>query len=120
MKLKITVIPLTSLIVILCLILELIIYQEISLFQTINLTFIAASPFLIISLFWAVLYSGAFDFFHYSMKKVTAKMRNEENFEEIKGMPLSKSVGRGYQFPLKVGTSLLALSLIGLFIYYFI
>lgn len=119
MKIKFTVIKLTSIIFILCLVLELIIYRNISFLQTTNITFVAASLFLIISLFWAVLYSGAFDFFHYSMKKVTAKMRREENSEELEDIPLSKSVGQGYKFPLTIGISLLFISLIALLFYYF-
>ncbi|MGB3161443.1 DUF3899 domain-containing protein [Carnobacterium sp.] len=119
MKLKISVLNLTSIIVILCLILELIIYKKISFFFTTNILFAVASFFLIISLFWSVLYSGAFDFFHFSMKKVTTRMRREDNSEEVENIPLSKSVGHGYKMPLKVGLLLLIISLVTLFFHYF-
>lgn len=120
MKNKFTVIKSTSLIFILCLILEFILYKKINPFQTTNITFSAASIFLIISLFWAVLYSGAFDFFHYSMKKVTAKMRQDEEPEDLEEVSLSKSVGQGYKFPLKIGINLLIISLVALLLHYFI
>lgn len=119
MKIKFAVIKLTSIILVLCLILELIVFQKISFLQTTNITFAAASLFLIISLFWAVLYSGAFDFFHFSMKKVTARLRREDNEEDNDVIPLSKSVGQGYKVPLKIGTLLLFISLVALFFYYF-
>ncbi|MEG0497700.1 MAG: DUF3899 domain-containing protein [Carnobacterium sp.] len=120
MKTKFAVIKLTSIIFILCLILELVVFRKINLLQTTNITFAVASLFLIISLFWAVLYSGSFDFFHFSMKKVTARIRREDNEADVEGIPLSKSVGQGYKFPLKVGILLLSISLVALFIYYFV
>ncbi|WP_414839945.1 DUF3899 domain-containing protein [Carnobacterium sp. TMP28] len=118
MKKKITPIKITSIILIMCFILELISYQKISFLQTTNNTFAAASFFLIISLLWAVFYSGAFDFFHYSMKKVTTKIRREDISEQTDIIPLSKSVGQGYKYPLKVGILLMLISLLSLVFYY--
>lgn len=118
---KFAVIKLTSIILILCLILELVVFRKISFLQTTNITFAVASLFLIISLFWAVLSSGSFDFFHFSMKKVTARIRREEEDEaDVESIPLSKSVGQGYKLPLKVGILLLSISLVALFFYYFV
>ncbi len=118
MKAKLTVKNLIILILALCLIAELFIYHKISFLQTTNFTFIVSSLFLIIGLFWAVLHSGAFDFFHFSMKKVTSKLRREELSEETEQVPLSAAVGKGYIFPLKVGFGLLIICLVTLLGYY--
>ncbi|SEK28256.1 protein of unknown function [Carnobacterium iners] len=119
MKKKFTPLKITSIILFLCLILELSIYQKISFLQTTNITFSAASLFLIISLLWSVFYSGAFDFFHYSMKKVTTKIHREDLSEQTDIIPLSKSVGQGYKLPLKVGILLMLISMLSLIFHYF-
>lgn len=116
MRFKLTATNLIIIILILCLISELILYQKISFLQTTNLTFMIAGAFLIIGLFWATLHSGVFDFFHYSLRRVAAIAKRKEPLvdDETELMALSRAVGTGYKYPLKVGFGLLIICLIAL------
>lgn len=87
-----------------------------------NSLFLVALPLVIIGLFGFVLSQGAFDFFHYSMKKV-AKLRKrkqdtDEIEEDIDPQALSRSIGKGYRSFLTVGMILLILSILFLWDYY--
>ncbi|MBT2731189.1 DUF3899 domain-containing protein [Carnobacterium sp. ISL-102] len=105
----------------LCLLIELIAYKELSFYHTTNLTFYGASLFLIIGLFGASFSSGFFDFFNYSMRKTAFNIRKgKHSDEEFTIKPLSKLIGKGYFLFLKVGSALLAVSLITLLAYYLI
>lgn len=121
MKQKITPIHIFLVSLLLCLLIELIVYKELSFYHTTNLTFYGASLFLIIGLFGASFSSGFFDFFNYSMRKAAFNIRKSRHSEEEFSIkPLSKLIGKGYFFFLKVGSALLLVSLLTLLAYYLI
>lgn len=96
-------------------------YQTLQWIPLANSLFLVSLPLLIIGLFGFVLSRGTFDFFHYSMKKVTKLRKKEKDTDEIEedNHPdaLSKSVGKSYQSILTVGMILLALSIVFLWDY---
>jgi len=84
-----------------------------------NTLFLIALPILIIGLFGMVLAAETFDFFHYSMRKMTKlkKNKNDGDSEEIDPHALSRAIGTGYRSVLTVGFILLILSIICLWDY---
>lgn len=119
MKQKLTPGHLFIVLLLLCILIELIVYKEITFYNTTNLTFYGASFFLIIGLFGATLSSGFFDFFHYSMRKISFNIRKSKHSdEEFNIKPLSKVVGVGYHYFLKVGSALLAVCILTLIAYF--
>ena len=96
-------------------------YQTLQWIPLANSLFLVALPLLIIGLFGFVLSRGTFDFFHYSMKKITKLRRKKNDTDEIEedNHPdaLSRSVGKSYQSILTVGMILLALSIVFLWDY---
>lgn len=119
MKQKITPIRVFMVSLLLCILIELIAYKEFSFYHTTNLTFYGAALFLIIGLFGASFSSGFFDFFNYSMRKVAFNIRKSKHSdEEFSIQPLSKIIGKGYHFFLKIGSALLVVSLLALLAYY--
>ncbi|SDQ50818.1 DUF3899 domain-containing protein [Carnobacterium viridans] len=121
MKQTFTPIRIFLTILFLCILFELIIYGELSFYHTTNLTFYGAALFLILGLFGATLSSGFFDFFNYSMRKAAFNIRKGRNSdEELHVKPLSKVVGKGYHFFLKVGSALLIVCVLTLLAYYLI
>lgn len=121
MKQTFTPIRIFLTILFLCILFELIIYGELSFYHTTNLTFYGAALFLILGLFGATLSSGFFDFFNYSMRKAAFNIRKGRNSdEELHVKPLSKVIGKGYYFFLKVGSALLIVCALTLLAYYLI
>lgn len=121
MKQTFTPIRIFLTILFLCILFELIIYGELSFYHTTNLTFYGAALFLILGLFGATLSSGFFDFFNYSMRKAAFNIRKGRNSdEELNVKPLSKVIGKGYYFFLKVGSALLIVCVLTLLAYYLI
>lgn len=96
-------------------------YQTLQWIPLANSLFLVALPLLIIGLFGFVLSKGTFDFFHYSMKKVTKLRRKKKDADEIEedNSPdaLSRSVGKSYQSILTIGMILLVLSILFLWDY---
>ncbi|AGY81332.1 DUF3899 domain-containing protein [Carnobacterium inhibens] len=119
MKQKFTPIRVFMIVIVLCVLLELIMYKEISFYHTTNITFYGASFFLIIGLFGASLSSGFFDFFHFSMRKAAFNIRKgRHSDDEFHVKPLSKVVGNGFSFYLKVGSGLLLVCILTLIAFY--
>ena len=96
-------------------------YETLQWIPLANSLFLVALPLLIIGLFGFVLSKGTFDFFHYSMKKVTKLRKKKQDTDEIEEdndpNTLSKSVGKSYQSILTIGLILLALSIVCLWDY---
>lgn len=90
-----------------------------------NLLFLIALPLLVIGLFGLVLSKGTFDFFHYSMKKVSRsrkKKKDDEDFEDGEKDnldALSSSVGKSYQSILTIGFIIFIISILLLWDYIF-
>ncbi|SFK03448.1 protein of unknown function [Marinilactibacillus piezotolerans] len=117
-KSNVLTISITS--IILIFILEFILYKEISFFHTTNVFFYPAGICLIIGLFSLVIRSGAFDFFYYSFKKATRRLRknNLEDESNLSVSYLSKTFGTYYLFFIKVGSILMTISLMALIGHY--
>lgn len=115
MKNKLTANNTILVLLVLTFLLQLIFFQEITFLHTTNITFIIAAIFLMIGLFWATLAVGTFDSLHFV--KRSRKQLDEEDSDII---PLSKKVGKGYVFPLKIGAAFFFLclfSLIGFYVF---
>lgn len=91
-----------------------------------NLLFLIALPLLIIGLFGLVLSKGTFDFFHYSMKKVSRSRKKKKDDEDFEGDEeednldaLSSSVGKSYQSILTIGFIVFIISILLLWDYIF-
>jgi len=97
-------------------------YQTVQWIPLANSLFLVALPLVIIGLFGFVLSNGAFDFFHYSMKKVAKLRKRKQDTDEIEEdndpQVLSKSIGQGYRSVLTVGMILLVLSILFLWDYF--
>lgn len=110
----------SSILAILIFILEFILYKEITFIYTTNIFFYPASFFLIIGLFSLVIRSGSFDFFYYSFKKATRRLRKNtlEEDSDITVSYLSDTFGTHYLFFVKVGSILMTISLMALIGHY--
>jgi len=85
--------------------------------------FYIAGPFLIVSLFGAVLKDGTFDFFHRTWKRFGQRLFKPQQIKKDDSddlHQLSRSVGTWYKTGLKLGSSFLILSLIFLTLFYII
>ena len=98
-------------------ILELFLDHKLTFLGTTNLFFFPAGFFLITGLFSLVLYSGSFDFFHYSLRKAALrfKRQSEEDYEIV---PLSKSVGSTHRYLISMGIGFMFICLLALIGYY--
>ncbi|SFH51256.1 DUF3899 domain-containing protein [Pisciglobus halotolerans] len=117
MKKKFTPLNTWIVLTILLFILEWIMERDITFLNTTNLFFFPAGFFLIIGLFSLAIYSGSFDFFHYSMRKAGQRMK-KQNEEDYPIRPLSQSVGTVHRFFITVGTGLMVICLLALMGFY--
>ncbi|GEL66620.1 DUF3899 domain-containing protein [Marinilactibacillus psychrotolerans] len=120
MQKKWNIFTISSILAILIFILEFILYKEITFIYTTNIFFYPASFFLIIGLFSLVIRSGSFDFFYYSFKKATRRLRKNtlEKDSDITVSYLSDTFGTHYPFFVKVGSILMTISLMALIGHY--
>lgn len=123
MQKKINVTSISGLLIVILFILELILFKEISFVHTTNIFFYPAGFLLIVGLFCLVIRSGSFDVFYYSFKKAARRLKknqlNEENENDLSVTHLSETFGTYYLFFIKVGSILMAISLLALVGYYF-
>lgn len=99
--------------------------EGITLFYLSNSYFYFSAPFLILGLFGLIFKDGTFDLFQYSWRKWKPSVFSQNNSKndddsERNVQNLSQSIGNWYIGFLKIGGSLLAISLIFLIAYYII
>ena len=99
--------------------------EGITLFYLSNSYFYLSAPFLILGLFGLIFKDGTFDLFQYSWRKWKPSVFSQNNSKNDEGseknvQTLSQSIGNWYIGFLKIGGSLLAISLIFLIAYYII
>lgn len=99
--------------------------EGITLFYLSNNYFYLSAPFLILGLFGLIFKDGTFDLFQYSWRKWKPSVFSQNNSKndddsERNVQTLSQSIGNWYIGFLKIGGSLLAISLIFLIAYYII
>ncbi|MBC1499298.1 DUF3899 domain-containing protein [Listeria weihenstephanensis] len=92
-------------------------YWQVSLLYYINVSFIVAAIVFLVGLILYIMQSGFFDLIHTGMRKVTRRMRREEE-NEFADVPLSKLVNVGYLSLLYSSLVVLATSFIALGFYY--
>ncbi|KGL37314.1 DUF3899 domain-containing protein [Listeria sp. SHR_NRA_18] len=92
-------------------------YWNISLLYYINVSFIVAAIVFVVGLILYVMQSGFFDLIHTGMRKITRRMRREEE-SEFADVPLSELMNVGYVSLLLSSLAVLATSFIALAIYY--
>ena len=97
--------------------LEFFLDHKLTFLGTTNLFFFPAGFFLITGLFSLVLYSGSFDFFHYSIRKAALRFKRQTE-EDNEIIPLSKSVGSTHRYLISLGTGFMLICLLALIGYY--
>ncbi|WP_080145603.1 DUF3899 domain-containing protein [Marinilactibacillus piezotolerans] len=113
----------TLVLVLFIFVLELILYKEISFLHTSNLFFYPAGILLIIGLFSLTLRSGFFDFFYFSFRKASKRIRRKQDEDpdeddEVSVTDLSDKIGNFHLFFIKSGSTLLVISIISLIGFY--